>query len=472
MRAWPVGQLKQAEQRVMATVPDGSLMQRAAHAIALAAVNYIGFGYGAQVLLLVGSGDNGGDALYAGARLARRGMGVRAVLADVDRVHAAGLAAFLAAGGRVVSADDIGSGPCDLIVDGLLGIGARGPLRDSLVGLVRAANAAAAPILAVDVPSGVDPDTGEVPGEAIRAALTLCPGTAKIGLLVGEGRIRAGRVLLVPLGLEAELPPPAVAELDGEAVSELLRVPGPHDDKYTRGVVGVVAGSARYPGAAQLAVGSARLGGVGAVRYAGHAAVAVSTRYPDVLVSDTVSGAGQVQGWAVGPGLGDAARASAELELVLASDVPVLVDADGLNLLAGRVERIASRPAPTVLTPHDREFARLFGAVSGDRVGSARRAAVASGAVILLKGFATVIAAPDGRVLVNPTGAPALSTAGSGDVLSGLIGSLLATGVDPFLAAAAGAYLHGLAGQRAAEFGPVTAPDLIDALPGVFADLR
>ncbi|MCW2539576.1 MAG: YjeF protein [Frankiales bacterium] len=471
MRAWPVEELKQAEQRVMATVPDGSLMQRAAHAIAQAAVEYIGFGYGAQVLLLVGAGDNGGDALYAGARLARRGMGVRAVLAGGGRVHAAGLAAFRSAGGRVVPAEDVGAAPCDLIVDGLLGIGARGPLRDSLAGLVRAANAASAPILAVDVPSGVDPDTGEVAGAAIRAHLTVCPGTAKIGLLVGAGRIHAGRVVLVPLGLEAELPPPPVAELDDQTVGDLLTVPGPDDDKYTRGVVGVVAGSARYPGAAQLAVGAARLGGVGAVRYAGHAAAAVSTRYPDVLVSETVSGAGRVQAWTVGPGLGDAEQAGAELEVVLASDVPVLVDADGLNLLAGRVERIASRTAPTVLTPHDREFARLFGDVFADRVGSARRAAAESGAVVLLKGYATVIAAPDGRVLVNPTGSPALSTAGSGDVLSGLIGSLLATGVDPFLAAAAGAYLHGLAAHRAAELGPVTAPDLLDALPGVFADL-
>jgi hydroxyethylthiazole kinase-like uncharacterized protein yjeF len=249
-----------------------------------------------------------------------------------------------------------------------------------------------------------------------------------------------------------------------------LRSPQPADDKYTRGVVGIAAGSAQYPGAAQLAVGSARLGGVGAVRYAGPAAIEVSRRWPEVLVSSSVTGAGRVQCWAVGPGMGDTYGAQQALAAALALPVPVLVDADGLTLLAKRPELLQQRKAMTVLTPHDREFVRLFGEVGADRMGAARMAADASGAVVLLKGFATIVAEPHGRCWVNSTGSPALATAGSGDVLSGLIGSLIGSGVEPALGAAVGAHLHGLAGALAARRGPVTAASLLDALPEILGE--
>jgi hydroxyethylthiazole kinase-like uncharacterized protein yjeF len=460
---WPAEQIRTAERRLIARLPDGALMVRAAHAVAVQAGALLGFRYGARVLLLVGAGDNGGDALLAGAELARRGAQLQAVLADPGRVHAGGLTALLAAGGRVVRLAD--AGPSDLIVDGLVGIGAHGPLRAPLLPLVEHANSAGVPVLAVDLPSGVDPDTGAADGPVVRATATACMGGHKPGLLVGAGRQQAGTVRLVPLGLS--LPEPDCLVLEPADLAGIVRRPGPSDDKYSRGVVGVAAGSAAYPGAAQLCVGAARLAGVGAVRFAGQAATEVVRRFPEVLVTDTPAEAGRVQAWTVGPGLGDGPDARTALEKVLDSDVPVVVDADGLNLLAGSDElraALAGRSAPSVLTPHDREFERLFGEIGRDRIGAARRAAAELGVVVLLKGYVTVVAGPSGQCYLNPTGAPELATAGSGDVLAGLTGSLLATGIEPVLAAAAAAWLHGRAGERAAANGPVVAGDLIPAL--------
>ncbi|MDQ1745563.1 MAG: ADP-dependent NAD(P)H-hydrate dehydratase / NAD(P)H-hydrate epimerase, partial [Pseudonocardiales bacterium] len=361
---WPIAEIQAAERQVLAGLPDGALMARAARAIAVEVVRMLGFGYGARVVLLVGPGNNGGDALYAGAQLSRRGVAVAAVLADPARAHPGGLAALRAAGGRQVALAD--TGPADLVVDGLLGIGASGPVREALVPLVRWSADQPAPVLAVDIASGVDADTGSVTGPAVRATTTVCMGALKAGLLVGQGRLHTGRLRLVDLGLGSRLPEPLLVRLDRPDLR--LPAPGPEDDKYTRSVVGVAAGSQAYPGAAQLCVGSARLGGVGAVRYAGYAAVEVVRRFPEVIVSDSLSQAGRVQAWVVGPGLGDTAEAVECLRQVLASDVGVVVDADGLNLLVERRELLAGRSAPTVLTPHDREFERLFGPVGTDRI--------------------------------------------------------------------------------------------------------
>ncbi|HVU92515.1 MAG TPA: NAD(P)H-hydrate dehydratase, partial [Jatrophihabitans sp.] len=240
-----------------------------------------------------------------------------------------------------------------------------------------------------------------------------------------------------------------------------------------RGVVGVVAGSAGYPGAGVLATGAAAVGGAGYVRYAGGAPDAIRARYPEVVVqSGTDPAQLRVQAWVVGPGLGTDEDAARLLAAVLATDVPVLVDADGLTLLGRSPELLRGRRAPTVLTPHDREFARIADGPSDDRLGSAREAARRLGATVLLKGAATVVAAPDGRAWINRTGTPWLASAGTGDVLSGLIGSLLAAGLEPPLAAAAGAYVHGVAGQLAAAGGPPTSLDVLSSLRAALHAVR
>ncbi|MFJ3509918.1 NAD(P)H-hydrate dehydratase [Streptomyces luteogriseus] len=465
--AYSVETVRNAERELMARLPEGALMQRAAAGLAAACADLLGRVYGSRVVLLVGSGDNGGDALYAGARLARRGAGVTAVLLAPERAHAAGLAALRRAGGRVAGAGDgetLVEG-ADLVVDGIVGIGGKGGLRPEAVPLAAAAGSSRGAVVAVDLPSGVDADTGEVHGHAVRADLTVTFGTHKPGLLIDPAREYAGSVRLVDIGLE----PPAEPELEAlqhDDVARLLPVPGAESDKYRRGVVGIAAGSARYPGAAVLAVSGALRGGAGAVRYVGPAGDAVIARFPETLVSDQgPKHAGRVQAWVVGPGAGDDAATVAE---VLAADVPVLIDADGLRLADAEVVR--GRRAPTLMTPHAGEAAALLGVeraeVEGGRLAAVRELARRYGATVLLKGSTTLVAdSGGGAVRVNPTGTGWLATAGSGDVLSGLGGSLLAAGLSAVDAASAGAYLHGLAGRLAADGAPVGAHDVADAVP-------
>ncbi|MFG2390638.1 NAD(P)H-hydrate dehydratase, partial [Streptomyces lavendulae] len=418
--------------------------------------------YGSRVVVLAGPGDNGGDALYAGARLARRGARVTAVPMDPERIHPGGLAALRAAGGRVEA-----SVPrrADLVLDGLLGIGGRGGLRPAAAALAERIPADAL-VVAVDLPSGVDADTGEVTGPAVTADVTVTFGAYKPGLLVDPGASRVGAVRLVDIGLD--LAEPVLEALQHADVARLLPVPTASSDKYRRGVVGVVAGSEQYPGAAVLAVAGALRGGAGAVRYVGPAADAVLARYPEVLV-----GRGRVQAWVVGPGIG--AGRAAEVGRALADrDVPVLVDADGLRGLDPEVVR--GRRAATLLTPHAGEAAALLGvpreSVEAGRLAAVRELARRYGAAVLLKGSTTLVApAGGGAVRVNPTGTPWLATAGSGDVLSGLAGALLAGGLPGADAGSVAAYLHGLAGRLAADGAPVVAQEVAAALPAAWRDV-
>ncbi|MDX3760670.1 NAD(P)H-hydrate dehydratase [Streptomyces mirabilis] len=472
--AYSVETVRAAERELMARLPEGALMQRAAAGLAAACADLLGHVYGSRIVLLVGSGDNGGDALYAGARLARRGAGVTAVLLVPERTHGAGLAALRRAGGTVA-----GSGAAeksilraDLVVDGIVGIGGKGGLRPEAVPLAAYAADSRAAVVAVDLPSGIEADTGEVLGTAVRADLTVTFGTHKPGLLIDPGREYAGSVRLVDIGLE--LPEEAEQEaLQHADVAARLPAPGAESDKYRRGVVGIAAGSARYPGAAVLAVSGALRGGAGAVRYVGPAADAVISRFPETLVSDQgPARAGRVQAWVVGPGVGDDASAVAQ---VLGADVPVLVDADGLRL-ADR-SAVRARTAPTLMTPHAGEAAALLGvsreSVEAARLASARELALRYGATVLLKGSTTLVADPaGGAVRVNPTGTAWLATAGSGDVLSGLAGSLLAAGLSALDAGSVGAYLHGLAGRLAADGAPLGAHDVAAAIPEAWRDVR
>ncbi|PVC83057.1 NAD(P)H-hydrate dehydratase [Streptomyces sp. CS131] len=478
-RAYSVETVRAAEAALMQRLPEGALMQRAAAGLAAACGDLLrrnGRVYGSRVLLLVGSGDNGGDALYAGARLARRGAGVRALLLAPDRAHPGGLAAFRAAGGQVVDGPD-GLGVLDLVVDGITGIGGRGGLREDATELVHTVTRDRTPVISVDLPSGVEADTGEVHGEAVRADATVTFGTYKPGLLIDPAAEHAGALRLVDIGLGPELPePPDLEALQYADVAALLPVPGAESDKYRRGVVGVVAGSERYPGAAVLAVAGALRGGAGAVRYVGPGADAVIARFPEALVhAGPPSKAGRVQAWVVGPGLGDGRAAKAAVADVLAADVPVLVDADGLRLLDA--ETVRTRTAPTVLTPHAGEAAALLGTareeVESGRLTAVRELAARYRATVLLKGSTTLIAeACDTPVRVNPTGTAYLATAGSGDVLSGLTGSLLAAGLAPRDAASVGAYLHGLAARHGSDGAPVSAQDVADGIPAAWRDVR
>jgi ADP-dependent NAD(P)H-hydrate dehydratase / NAD(P)H-hydrate epimerase len=486
-QAYRVETVRAAERALMDILPDGTLMQRAAAGLAAACVSLLarqpGYVYGARVSVLAGTGDNGGDALYAGAMLARRGAAVTAI-APGEKVHQGGVEALRAAGGRVVPH----AGPLadtDLIIDGMLGIGGHGGLREPYAALakdVAAARHGDATVVAVDLPSGIDADTGVVDGPAVTADVTITFGAVKPGLLIDPGASHAGAVHLVDIGLQPYLSetPPAARAPQHHDIAALLPRPGAESDKYRRGVTGVLAGSDQFSGAAVLATGAAIHGGAGMVRVvtAAAAAQAVRQAWPEAVIrlagADPTE-AGRVQAWVAGPGMGTDDDARQRLAAVLAADVPVLVDADGLTLLAQLRPELAARSAGTLITPHAGELARLLGdgvdapSVEARRLEHARRAAAELGVTVLLKGSTTVIAEPGSdTVLVNPTGTSWLATAGSGDVLSGLSGALLAQGLRPADAAIAAAYLHGLAGRLAASDAPIGAADIITALPDAF----
>ncbi|WP_448061933.1 bifunctional ADP-dependent NAD(P)H-hydrate dehydratase/NAD(P)H-hydrate epimerase [Cellulomonas hominis] len=510
------------------------LMERAAFALATVVAAELaahrGRVRGASVVVLAGAGNNGGDALHAGALLARRGVAVRAV-ATSDRLHDEGRAALVAAGGELWTVADDGPGRpvwlgdavaeaygADVVLDGLLGIGARGaptgPGGDLVAMLAEllADDPVGAPrplVVAVDTPSGIGVDDGAVPRGAGRTAdaapdgagptppraasarppvlaadLTVTFGVVKAGLLLPPAEAEAGRLRVVDLGLDLGDVRPAVARLEAADVAALWPVPGRDAQKYSRGVLGVVAGTPSYPGAAVLTVSAAVRAGVGMVRYLGSPGVSatVVSHRPEV-----VAGEGRVQAWTLGPGVdptdpAQAERVHAALAEVLAQELPAVVDAGALSLLPRRL-------APwVVLTPHAGELAALLsgrgedvdrGQVGQEPLRWARRAHELTGATVLLKGATTVVVGAGGAVYAQSDGPAWLATAGAGDVLAGLLGALLAgraedVGADPSLVAAlaaAAALVHGRAAHRANPGGPVGALDVADALAGTIAEL-
>ncbi len=485
--------VRAAEQELLAVLPEGGLMQRAVAGLVSAVLRRLGTAYGARIVVLTGGGDNGGDALYAAAGLARRGAAVT-VLTVSAKQHEAGLVAARRAGVRIRAAgtdsDRALLEAADVVLDGMVGIGGKGPLRP--VAARVAAWAPAARTIAVDVPSGVNADTGAVEGAAVRAAVTVTFGTLKPGLLVLPGAAYAGEVELVPIGLR--LSEPDLEQLDAADVGALLPDPGVEASKYTRGVLGITAGSNAYPGAGLLCTGGARRGGSGYLRFAGtaHPAELVRQHFPDVVVTEVAEGdgagviaAGRVQAWAVGPGLGTDEKAADVVRAVLETDVPVLVDADGLTVVAKHPEWLharAARGVATLLTPHEGEFARLAGGdadavkagLAADRLAAVRALAAELKATVLLKGSTTLVVDPDGRARVNGTGVGWLGSAGTGDVLSGVAGALLASGLAPRDAGSVAAWLHGTAAQlRIDDVGPpLAAFDLLDALPHAWQRAR
>ncbi len=482
---YDVASVRAAETQVMAQVGDLALMRRAAHGLALTCARLLGSCYGTRVGLLVGSGNNGGDALFAGAELARRGAAVTA-LCLTDHPHAEGTAVLRSTGARVMSADERGAervtSHVDLLLDGVVGIGGRGALASRPADLLDLAMGAGALIVAVDLPSGVDADTAVVAGPSAWADVTVTFGALKPGLVVTPGSERCGIVDVVDLGLGPVLAAyvPAVELLDADDVAQLLPVPGASSDKYSAGVPGIVAGSARYPGAALLATGAALHAKAGLVRYVGPAAAEVVQRWPSAVVASGLpSAAGRVQAWGIGPGLGTDAAASLALRDVLKSDVPAVVDADALTLLADDASLLGllrQRTAATVVTPHGGEFAGLAPDLDVDagRLKAAAALAERLDVTVLLKGATTVVASPGRTPLVNPTGTPWLANAGTGDVLTGLLAAYLAAGVEAHVAAGVAAFVHGWAGHLASDGGrqPIAADQLVDVLASTYAMIR
>jgi NAD(P)H-hydrate epimerase len=430
--------------------PVEVLIGRAAAAVARQALDLLGGAYGRRVVVVAGKGNNGNDGREA-ARLLRR-RGVRATVIPVAEAP-----------------DTLPAG--DLVIDAAFGTGFHGEYRPP--------DPAGAPVLAVDIPSGVDGLTGAVPGAAFRADRTVTFAALKPGLLFHPGRALAGDVVLADIGLDVSRA--RIGLVDAADVAAWVPARAADAHKWRAAVV-VAAGSPGMTGAAHLAARAAQRAGAGMVRVAspglGHdpglptEAVGVATPAEgwDAVVLDQLDRAGAL---VLGPGLGRSAPTDAAVRrIVETAAVPVLIDGDGLTALgADAAGVLASRPGPTVLTPHDGEFARLAGGPPGDdRIAAARGLAASTGAVVLLKGPTTVVARPDGRVLLVTSGDARLATAGTGDVLSGVIGALLAQGVEPFEAAAAGAWLHG----RAAASGPargLVASDVVDGLPGALAEL-
>ncbi|MCU1519858.1 MAG: NAD(P)H-hydrate epimerase [Arthrobacter sp.] len=496
-------QVRQAEKPLLDSGTGAALMQRAAYGLANAVVRELlrrgQRRYGASTMVLAGKGNNGGDGLFAAALLAGRGMSTTAVLTSGD-AHPEALAAFEKAGGRALrltagNVADVTAAArrADVLIDAVLGTGAQGGLRGPAAALIRELERSRPPlVVACDIPSGVDADSGEAALPVLTADLTVTFGAVKTGLLADPGADFSGNVKLIPIGIEAHLPEPDLRRLAAADLARLLPRPERRSHKYSRGVLGVVAGSDRYPGAAVLACQGALASGVGMVRYLGPPGVAdlVRRACPEVVCAPEGPADTHVQAWLLGPGLDDGASEQLErVRAAAATGLPIVADAGALPALPRKLSE------QTVLTPHAGELAALlarYGADSGrDTVedaslAAARQAARLTGATVLLKGATTLIAAPGGAVFSQAEATPWMATAGSGDVLAGVLGSLLAqlaSQGEAFAAygipagaqwagiAAMAASLHGRAGRRASDGGPVTASAIALTLPGVLREL-
>ncbi len=440
-----VEEMQAVDAAAAATTPVDELVARAGTAVARAALDLLGGAYGRRVVLICGKGNNGADGRVAARLLARRGVRVREVgPGGVDRIG-------------------FGATPVDLVVDAAFGTGFRGAYDAPEV-------APGVPVLAVDIPSGVAGDSGVVSGRALAAVRTVTFVAPKPGLVQSEGARLAGEVVVVDIGLPVD--GYRIALMEDADVAAVLPRRSPSGNKWSAAVA-VVAGSPGMTGAAALCARAAYRAGAGMVRLGvpggdpgGLAATeAVGVELPGTGWAEAVLAvADRCRAVVVGPGLGRAPGTGDDVRRLLAgTSAPTVVDADGLHAL-GCLDAPLTTGAPVVLTPHDGEYERLLGAAPGpDRVQAARRLAEVSGAVALLKGPTTAVADPSGRVLLARTGTPALASAGTGDVLSGVIAAFCARGVPPLEAAALGAHVHGRAGALGHRAGLLAGdlPDLV-----------
>lgn len=430
--------------------PVEVLIERAGAAVARVALEVLGGAYGRRVVVVAGKGNNGADGRSAAARLRRRGV-------RVDVIDGS------AAPGTLPD--------CDLVIDAAYGTGFRGSYE--------APDPGGAPVLAVDIPSGVSGLTGEPAGRVLQADLTVTFAAVKPGLVLQPGRSLAGELYVADIGLDTSGSTAWIVERDDVAAWLPSRTADSH--KWRAAVI-VVAGSSGMTGAARLCAAAAQRAGAGMVKAAtpgsddehGRPIEAVGLSVPATGWATVVLQALERFGaLVVGPGLGTGEGTLASVRDVLArSDVPAVVDGDALTALGRDAAKVLlQRRAASVLTPHDGEYERVSGAAPGpDRLAAARSLAAETGAVVLLKGSTTVVAAPSGEVRIVTTGDERLATAGTGDVLSGVIGALLAQGMDALEAAAAGAWLHGRAGALGPRRGLI-AGDLVDLLPAALAEV-
>ncbi|SOC53860.1 bifunctional ADP-dependent NAD(P)H-hydrate dehydratase/NAD(P)H-hydrate epimerase [Ornithinimicrobium cerasi] len=507
LQGYAVEDVRAAEAQVRGRLPYGELMQRAARGLAAVVRERAAERRATGVVVLAGPGDNGGDALHAAALLAGP-LKVTAVGIARD-LHARGLAAATRAGVVVHHVAPDGPLPtlvedllsrADLVVDGLLGMGARPGLRGAMAAALDAVPDTAY-LISVDLPSGVDPAGIRPPGttslgdalhgrcvrDAARAEETVTFGMLKPAHLLPATEPAVGRLTVVDIGVPTGRRP-VVERLEPADAARLWPVPGAGDHKYSRGVLGVVAGSDTYPGAAVLCTTAAVEAGAGMVRYLG------PRRCADLVLAacpEVVPGPGRMQAAVVGPGIEphgcDHPDCDDQVERVREAfadqELALVVDAGALPLLAGWLATGGRRAAPTLLTPHAGELAQLLADVGEDRptreqveadpVGHARRAAALTGCTVLLKGATTLVVDPDPAVSVrSQADAPHwLATAGAGDVLAGVAGVLLAGGLDPRDAGSLAAMVHGLAAGRANPGGPARALAVARGVPGVVASL-
>jgi len=458
---------------VAAGTPVAVLMERAGRAVAWAVRAHLGRTYGVRAVIACGKGNNGGDGLVAARVLA--GWGVRVEVLRIgtglDSAHVA----------RAVARADVA-------VDAMYGTGFRGALDGDARQFAEATATVGVPVVAVDVPSGVDGLTGAVTGVTVRADRTVTFAALKPGLLFEPGRSLAGAVTVADIGIAVD--PPAGAPPTGctgsSDVATWVPPRAPDAHKWASATY-VVGGSAGMTGAPALTARAALHSGSGmvwcgvpgdAAAVAGGEVIAVALSagpgggLGEPAVEAVLADVGRFGALAVGPGLGrDPATLAAVRRLVLAAPVPVVLDADGLHAFAGDAAALRARSAPTVCTPHGGEYAALTGSAPGaDRLAATRALAAASGAVVLLKGPGTVVADPTGRAAVCPLGSPALATAGTGDVLTGIVAAFLARGADAFGAAAAGAWVHAAAAEVAGHT-VLVAGDLVGSVPVVLDSL-
>ena len=478
-------------------VPSLDLMERAG--IGLARVTAAAARGGGPVRIVIGKGNNGGDGLVAARILREDGQPVDVLavgdVADLKGDAGANLERLPGEPPRPFEPGLLDGS--DAVVDALLGTGFSGEPREPVAGAIRAINEQDAPVVACDVPSAVDASTGEAHGDAVRADVTATFHGSKIGLHVNPGKELAGEVSFAEIGIPRGAPPPTAAGLISERVMELVPRRARDGSKFESGTVVVVGGSRGLTGAPTMAALSAQRMGAGYVQVAVPLSAepvlqlklleGMTRALPEEDGGHTSAGLDEVRQLAeragalvLGPGIG---RAEGALEFARAVaqevDKPLLIDADGLNAHAGRLDLLKARPGPTVLTPHAGELARLLDTdsseVAAHRLACARSAAEQSGCVVVLKGDDSIVAAPGGPLAISPGATPALATAGTGDVLSGVIGAFLAKGLGALEAAAAGVLAHARAGRVAARrYGAdhVIAGDVIEAIPEAMRELR